>query len=138
MFLRLTVAMLCIVLANSCQLMAQKGAIFSPTMVSYGLGMGTQPKYAAGFGITSTAQFSFFDFLRKDVEVETGFKVRDLFGGHCHLGYLAQPDAPMVAGGLAANDKGPIWYDVGFDWIGIQFLYGFSEEVWLSVKGQMA
>lgn len=137
MFLRLTVAMLCVVLASTCQLIAQKGAIFSPSGVTYGLGIGTQPNYATGFGITSTASVSILDFMRKEVDVETGFKVRDVFGGHCSLGYLMQPDSPMVGGGLAANNKGPIWYDVGFDWAGLQFLYGFREELWLSVKGQI-
>ncbi len=137
MFLRLTVAMLCVVLTSTCHLLAQKGAIFSPSGVSYGLGIGTQPGYATGFGFTSTASVSVLDFIHKGMEVETGFKIRDVFGAHTSLGYLMQPESPMVAGGLAANNKGPIWYDVGFDYIGLQILYGFSEEVWLSVKGQL-
>lgn len=127
------VAMLCITFFT---VHAQKGAIFSPSMVSYGLGGASQPKYATGFGITSTAQISLLDIIAKGVDVKPGFKVRDLFGGHCSLGYLAHPDSPMVAG-VNMPVKGRVWYDVGFDWIGLQLLYGFNEELWLSVKGQM-
>lgn len=114
---------------------AQQGSIISATQSTIGIGSAWQSSYASGFGIASQAQLSFFDFFAKDNQ-RTGFRVRDVWGGHVSLGVLLQPDTPMISVGPAAK-RAPVWYDVGFDAFGLQFMYGFSDQVWLSFKGQM-
>src|SRR5688572_30268992 len=119
-------AMLCIVVFPfASHLHAQQGSLSSPIFTSIGIGSGWQKDYAFGLGITSTVQISLVDLFRKERET-TGLRVRDVWGGHVALGIQMQPDSPMVAGGLAAK-RAPIFYDVGFEWAGIQFLYVFSD-----------
>lgn len=131
-----TLVMLCIALFSMRSLSAQTGAVFSPFIVSYGLGVSQQKDFASGVGLTSSAHLSFLEIFKKGMEVETGFKVRDILGAHCNLGVRSYPDSQMVNGGVTSSTS-KIWYDVGFDYIGLQLMYGFKEELWLSVKGQL-
>lgn len=116
-------------------LRAQSGTISSPIFTSIGIGSGWQTKYATGIGVTATAQMSLIDLLAKERET-TGFRIRDVWGGHVGLGVQMQPDSPMVAGGLASK-RAPVWYDVGFEWAGLQLIYVVSERFRASIKGQM-
>jgi hypothetical protein len=113
---------------------AQMGSIIAPTQVSYGISAAWQPEYASGFGLTSRANISLIDFLAKDRE-KPGFRIRDVWGGHISLGARMHPNVPRISTGPIMV-KGPIWYDTGFD-LGLQTLFGFSKEVWLSFKGQI-
>jgi hypothetical protein len=114
---------------------AQLGSIISPTQITYGFETAWQPKYASGFGFASVASISLCDFLASD-NSRTGFRIRDVNGGHFALGLRTHPEFPVTSFDTV-EVKGGFWYDVGFDFLGIQMLYGFNENLWLSFKGQM-
>jgi len=136
MFLRPVAAFLCIVFCSAFELNAQKGAINSPTLISYGLGYSHQAEFATGFGLTSSAHVSVLEFLRDDGDFKSGFKVRDILGGHCNLGFRMHPDSQIVNGYPVTNTS-KIWYDVGFDYAGLEFIYAFKEDLCISLKGQL-
>jgi hypothetical protein len=134
MVFRKIVVALSFLLVSHFASIAQMGSIIAPTQVTYGLTAAWQPKYASGYGFASRADISLFDFLAKDSE-KPGLRIRDNIGGYFALGGLTHPKVPTISSGtVTANGK--VWYDVGFN-VGIQVLYGFSKEVWLSGKIQV-
>ncbi|CAN5265805.1 hypothetical protein BH09BAC5_BH09BAC5_12840 [soil metagenome] len=124
----------CFLLFNTEKINAQLASVISSTQVTYGLGTMFQPKYTTAIGFSSHAQISLFDFFAKDNH-RLGFRIRDVNGGYFSLGAAFHPDSATV-NGYPAETHGPVWLDAGFDYFGLQMLYGFSDDFWLSIKGQ--